>query len=355
MSRRVSFVALLFGAALLLPHVADAAQLTKKGQKTPIVGDIQKITRTEVTIKPKTKDAEVVPVNEIQRLQFSDEPALLNSARTQEDKGSLGVALESYTKMLADPKSSAPDLKADIEYLIARTTARQALADPSKRDDAIKRLDAHRKAHGDSFRYFEACDFLGQVQLAKGDFAAAKEAYDALEQAPWSDYKMAAKIGNARIQFRQGQFGPALEGFNAVVAMPGTSESEVSRKNEALLGKASCLQQQAQYDDAIKALDEVIEKVSPEDKRVQAEAYLRQGDCLQQKNKNKEALFAYLHVDVLYRQETAAHAEALYNLAKLWKVLGQAGRGEDAQQELQKEYPNSEWAKKAPAATTATE
>lgn len=356
MSRAVRIAVLLCGAMLAFPLHAPAAQLTKKGQKQPIVGEITKITKLDVTIKPKTKEAETVPVNEIVRLRFDDEPAGLNLARTHEEKGAHALAIDAYTKALTELKSTNPDLKADIEYLIARTVARQALTDPSKQEDAIKRLEAFRKAHGDSFRYFEATDFLARVQLEKKDYDGAKATFATMEQAPWSDYKMAALIGNARVQFRQGQFGPALEAFNQVIAMPGTSESETSRKHEAMLGKAICLQQQSQFAEAITVLDEVIDKVSPEDKRVQAEAYVRQGDCLQQTGKPKEALFAYLKVDVLYRQESAAHAEALYNLAKLWKVIGQTSRGEDANAELQKEYPNSEWAKKAPAATTtATE
>ncbi len=47
------------------PLPAAAAVLTRKGQKAGITGEITKISKTEVTIKPKTKDAETIPVNEI--------------------------------------------------------------------------------------------------------------------------------------------------------------------------------------------------------------------------------------------------------------------------------------------------
>lgn len=351
MSRTLAFVAAV-GLVCLVATSSPGGEIRKRGQKTAIFGEIQKVSKTEVVIKPKTKDAETVAANEIARIRFDNEPLGLDLARTHEEKGALNTAIEAYTKALGDPKASDANLKLDIEYMIVRSFARQALGSPSKRDEAIKKLDTFRKAHPDNFRYYEAIDFLAQVQMAKGDYDSAKTTFTEMENAPWSDYKMAAKIGNARVQFNQGQFGPALESFNAVVAMPGNSAAETSRKHEALLGKATCLQKQSQFEEAIKVLDEVIEKVSPEDKRVQAESYLRLGDCYQNTNKQKEAVFAYLHVDVLYGQETNAHAEALYHLSKLWATVGQAGRATLAAETLQRDYPDSDWAKKAPAAAT---
>lgn len=350
MPRKILVVAAatLIGALSFSPTFA--ASLLRKGQKTAISGEITKVSKTEVTIKPKTKDAETVPVNEIARLKFDDEPAKLLTGRGQEDKGQLSQALESYATALSEMKSTDPNLKAEIEYLMARTTARQALADPSKADEAVKKLEAFRKAHGDSFRFYESLDYLAQIYLAKGDFDNSKATFTQMEQAPWGDYKMAAKSGNARVLLKQGQFGPALEVFDQVIASPGTGPAETSRRQDAMLGKVACLQQQQQHAEAVKVLDEVILKVSPDDQRIQAEAYVRQGDSLQALNKPKEALLAYLHVDVLFPAESGLHAESLFHLSKLWTTISQPTRGSDAAAELQRAYPNSSWAKKLTAA-----
>ncbi len=353
MNRRLS--ALIAGCvALAFAAPADAANLFKRGQKAPLIGDITKVTRTEVSIKPKTKEEETVPVNEIVRIKWDDEPATLNLARSDEEGGRLQKAIDNYTRILADLKSTDPNLKADLEYLIHRTNARVALADPSKIDEAVKKLDDFRKAHPDFYRFYESLDFTAQLQLAKGDFDSAKTAFTQMEQAPWNDFKMAAKSGNARVLLKQGQFAPAQALFEEVVAMPGNAPAEVSRRHDALLGKATCLKEQQQQDEAVKVLEEVILNVSPEDTGLQAEAYLRQGDCLVLANKPKEALLAYLHVDVLFPKETGKHAEALYQLSKLWTVDGRPDRSEDAAARLLAEYPKSDWAKKLSGGSAGT-
>jgi tetratricopeptide (TPR) repeat protein len=97
-------------------------------------------------------------------------------------------------------------------------------------------------------------------------------------------------------------------------------------------------------------LTEVVDKADPDDSAMLAEAYVLQGNCLQAANKPKEAVLAYLHVDVLFPREAAAQAEALYNLAKLWKVVQYPDRALEAQAKLEGTHPNSEWTKKLAAA-----
>jgi hypothetical protein len=99
-------------------------------------------------------------------------------------------------------------------------------------------------------------------------------------------------------------------------------------------------------------LEEVIAKAPADDVKVNAEAFLRQGDCLREQGADKDALLAYLHVDVLFSSEKAMHAEALYRLATLWDKVGSKVRADEAREKLKSDYENSEWARqlKAPAA-----
>ena len=87
-------------------------------------------------------------------------------------------------------------------------------------------------------------------------------------------------------------------------------------------------------------------QASPEDTRVQAEAYLRQGDCLRAQGNAKEAILAYLHIPVLFSSEGDLHAESLHHLVTLWEEVGKPERAADARQELETRYPDTEWAKK---------
>ena len=170
---------------------------------------------------------------------------------------------------------------------------------------------------------------------------------------------MAAKVALARVALAENKIPEAQTAFEAVAGMTAKGPSEESRKLEAKLGLARCLQLQSKFDDAIKLLDEVIIQSSPEDSKVQAEAYVRQGDCYQSSSKTKDALLAYLHVDVLFSTEKSYHPEALYHLSRLWALVQQPDRANEAADKLTAEYPNSPWSQKlktpaaAPAATAA--
>ena len=67
--------------------------------------------------------------------------------------------------------------------------------------------------------------------------------------------------------------------------------------------------------------------------------------CHVASNKPKDALLAFLHVDVLYNTVPASHAEALAKLVPLWEAIGKPGRAREARQLLRERYPNSRWAR----------
>ena len=90
-------------------------------------------------------------------------------------------------------------------------------------------------------------------------------------------------------------------------------------------------------------LDEVLTKSAVDEMALQAEAYVRQGECFQAQGKPKEALLSFLHVDLLFESEPAQHAEALYNLTRLWRKENRADRADDAAERLNQKYPGSDW------------
>ena len=71
------------------------------------------------------------------------------------------------------------------------------------------------------------------------------------------------------------------------------------------------------------------------------------GTAQRQAGRVKEALLAFLHVDILYPGVPDAHAEALANLAELWDQVHKGERANRARQTLQEQYKDSPWAKKA--------
>ena len=354
MLRTTISCALIVGVWMAGMSRLDAADVVnRKSVKQAVQGEITEISRTEVTVKPRTGNDVQIPVNDIASIQWDKEPAGFNLARSDEKGGRLQKAFDSFKKLVDDDKVKDDRVQADLHYFLARSTARMALADPKQVATAIKALDAYIKKFDDSRHYFEAHDLLGQLHLSKKDFDKAQTAYQVLGKAPWSDYQLASKAALARVLIEKQDLPGAMAAFDEVINAKASTPAEEGRRYEAMLGKARCLTQQKQFEEAQKLLAEVIGKSSPDDASLQAEAYLRQGDCLAAMDKKKEALLAYLHVDVLFAAEKSLHPEALYHLSTLWTAVGQPGRASEAQSKLETDYPNSRWTQQLKASDAA--
>lgn len=314
-----------------------------------VAGEISDVSKESVTVSPRIGDPTTVPANDIDRIEWDGEPPSLGLARSKQNAGQYELALEDYQKAQSEAASDDETLRADIEYGIASTIGRMALADASRQEDAATRLASFKDAHPDHYRYYDALLLLGDVQLAQGNGNAAESTFNLVATSKWPDYQMAAKANIGRVQLARGDLDAAKATFDEVAGMNASTPAEQSRKFEAMLGQASVLQQQGQNAQAAQILGEVIKNCDPSDTRLQAEAYLRQGDAYAaQGQQTKEAVMAYLHVDVIpsLAREKDLHAEALYRLSQLWPALGQPARADIAAGKLQDDYPNSEWAQK---------
>lgn len=328
-------------------HAVDTVYL--KSQDKRVAGEISEVTKESVTVKPKIGEPTTVPSNDVERIEWDGEPPSLGLARSKQTAGQYELALEDFQKAQQEATSDNEYLRDDIEYGIASTIGRMALADAEKQSDAVTRLAAFKDSHPDHYRYFDALLLLGDVQLAADDGNAAEGVFTLVAASTLPDYQMAAKVNIGRVQLARDDVAAARLTFDEVAGMTASSPAEESRMFEAMLGQASCMQLQGENDEAVKILGDVIQKCAPSDTRLQAEAYLRQGDAYAaQGQQAKAAVMAYLHVDVIpsLAREKDLHAEALYRLSQLWPALGEPARAEVAAGKLQSDYPNSEWAKK---------
>ena len=114
--------------------------------------------------------------------------------------------------------------------------------------------------------------------------------------------------------------------------------------------KAECLQKQAKFDEATKVFANILEEASDDDKKTLAETCVRLGDCYQAAGRTKEAILAYLRVDLLFPKEKNQHAEALYHLSRLFAKDGKPDKAAEAQAKLQESYPRSPWTAKSSVA-----
>jgi tetratricopeptide (TPR) repeat protein len=160
---------------------------------------------------------------------------------------------------------------------------------------------------------------------------------------------MAGKIAKAAMHASEGRFDEALSAYDSVIAVASDDPAVQAKRREAFLGKAVVLEKQQQHEKAARLLETLIDELPPDSARLQAETYLRLGGILERQGKSKEAVLAYLHVDVLFAGEKPLHAESLYQLSRLWASLGYVDRAADASSRLKQDYPDSPWAKKISA------
>jgi tetratricopeptide (TPR) repeat protein len=307
------------------------------------------MSKTEITLKKPVGEPDVVQANDVAKIEWEGGGPDLKLGYSDENGGRLDAAVIKYSKAKTEAKSPSAYLSAEFDYVLARVNARIALADPEKQAAAVQQLIAVQKAHPEHFRYYESVSMLGRLQLEMGDFAAARTTFDQLAKSPWSDFKLASKIASGRILVAENKLDEAVKEFEAAAAAATDSPADQARKYEAMLGQARALVAQSKFEDALKILDLVTDKGPTEDSAVQAEGYVLQGNCLQALGRLKEAALAYLHVDILFPQETGYHAEALFNLTKTWKQVQLPERSAEAEAKLVQKYPDSPWRKKLAA------
>ncbi|QDT56922.1 hypothetical protein Pan44_49850 [Caulifigura coniformis] len=341
-----SLIATLVVVAVQSPLFAIDLVHRKSSDKT-VGGEVTKNTREGVTVTQQVgMKEEMVPAADIAYIEWDAEPGPVKLGRGSSTTGAYDEAIKQYQEAVKAVASSKEGLKVDVQFGLARAMARKAIRSGEELPDAVAAMKAFVNANRENFRYYESELLLGELSLASNDFASARQAYQSAAESSSGEFQRAGKIGVARATLGRGDVAAAKALFGEVAALPTGSPAEESSRLEAILGQALCLLQEKDHAGARKLVDKVIEEAKPQDAAIQAEAYLRQGDLLASDGANpKAAILAYLHVDVIpeFAVQRDMHAEALFQLARLWPAVGEADRGADAANRLKSQYPDSAW------------
>lgn len=337
-------------AAVVFANSAEVQAVdivTRLSDGTALRGKITRMDSTSVELERTNGQKVTVSVDDIKSVTFEGEPSSIAQARSNERSGAFTAALEKLDNAKSSLSSSNRNAKVNLDFLIARVKAKEALLDATKLDAGISELTAFRTANKGSFRYLEATLLQAALHAAKKQTDDGKTLLGEVQNSAVPGFKLQAGVDLGRLLLASGDSSGALAAFDSVIAQcegkPQLSRALYSGK----LGRASCLKAQNDISLAVSTLDEVIAKASDSDTATLAEAWLRKGDCLRLKNQPKAALMAYLHVDVLYPGEGTQHAEALARLSELWGPNGHEDRALEASARLADQYPNSSWARQA--------
>jgi tetratricopeptide (TPR) repeat protein len=319
---------------------------TIKTNKGSSLGTIAAMDSTKVEFRQSSVSSLVkqIPVNQIETILYEGEPADLKLARNHVLARRYAEALVALKRIEKTPDREA--VRQDIEFYKALCSAKLAMSGSMKIADAGRLMKAFADANPNSYHYFEASQVVGDLLVAVGSYAPAAEYYRRLDAAPWPDYRMRAGVAIGHALLAQKKTEQALAAFDKVLATEAEGNAAAAQRMAASLGKAAALVALKKPDEAIKVVEEVLEKADPEDAPLMARAYDILGTAQRQAGRTKEALLAFLHVDVLYAAVPDAHAEALANLVDLWQQVHKTERANRAEKTLMERYPESPWAKK---------
>src|SRR3954447_2414344 len=338
-------IALFLSCAAIVFFATSAAAADRirlvRGSDT---GEVSEMSPSEIAINKGKPGSRTIAVNQIRSIQFEGEPTELSQARVSAGNGAFAKAAQLLQKV--DASGVQRDfIKQDIEYYKAYIAARLALAGDGQITDARRQLNAFVRSYPNNYHYLDASEMMGDLLMAAGRFDSAEKQYAALAQVPWPDYKMRAAVALGRSLQAQNKHPEAIKQFDAALALPDEGADAQNQKLAATLGRAVSFAETGKPEEAIGIIQKVIQDADPQQKELHARAYNALGVCCEKANKTKDALFAFLHVDVLYNTVPEAHAEALSHLVSLWKAVGHDERSREARETLQQKYAGSRWAK----------
>jgi hypothetical protein len=339
--------------ALWLAAAAAAwgADTVKTFEKT-VAGRIKGMSGLAVTVEPITGGLDQeIPVNEIDVIFYEDEPTLLKTGRTGIDAGRYNDALDALERINAQDITRREILQ-DLQYYKALCKAKMALNGEGDIMAAGKAMADWVKANDGNYHYLAGCEVVGDLLVAAGKYDVAEPYYGQLAKVRWPDYQMRAgvKLGEAQLAAartadkedeKQKSLAQALKSFDAVLGMQAGGALAEAEKLAATLGKARCLAEGGKADEAVALATKVIAQGNPEDHELHSGAYTALGIAHRKAGNTKDALLAFLHVDVLYHTSPRDHIEALRNLVDLWNEVQKPERAAEAAAILRERYNRS--------------
>lgn len=318
-----------------LAHAEDDQVFLRRGGV--VRGTVTETSPVKVTLQVGNESQDV-SVSDIRLVSFGDEPVELREARSRAVGGKFAQAQQDLQRVATE--SLAKELiKQDFDFYSAWVSARIALTTGGDQAAASQAMLEFVRSAPTSHHFFTAAETLGDLAVAQGDFGSAVRYYGSISsRAPWPEYKMRAQLLEARALLEQGQVDQSQAKYEEVISMPAESPEAKRQKLFAAVGRARCVAETTSQDEGIAAIQKIIQSNESTDTELFGRAYNALGDCYRVAGKPKEALMAYLHVDVLFYADPQIHAESLRWIAQLWEQIGKTDRAAAARNLLESRY-----------------
>lgn len=261
-----------------------------------------------------------------------EEKKLESAAKEEERKKALADLIKGYQDLV--PKLAGDRSKfaqRQCQFKAAQLRARLADEDPSQLPGAIDALLAFKKDHPDSWQITACTRLLGRLLTDKGDIDAAQKVYQDLAATPGlareSKQECDLLISQALIAGKK-----YAEAQQRLVQLQRAVAPDDPTATRVQLYLAECIAGAGDLTRAVPQIEGIIAKTPDPD--LKAAAYNALGDSYRMNGRAKDALWAYLWVDVLYHQDRQEHIRAMIQLAKLFDELGDGARAKQYRDKL---------------------
>jgi hypothetical protein len=257
---------------------------------------------------------QLVPIGEVVDVQYDMPPALkLDYPRAvAAESRSPAEAIPLFEAILRQPTvQNNAAIKRHVEFRIAMLIAARADEGRDQLNKAVEALRKFKADNADTWQLLPLTRTLVRLDLDRDppDYDAARKAYEDLAAAPSSPAVLKADCTLAAIDLLS-LAGKADEAKQRAAGLPLTDPR--SRVYQIGHGPPPA--------EAVKHLDELIDRTS--DRALKATAYNMLGDVYRRDAKTrKEAVYAYLWVDLIYNDDPAEVAKADARLATLFGEL----------------------------------
>jgi hypothetical protein len=257
--------------------------------------------------------ARMIPIADVIDVQY-DVPGVIKldyPRAVAAESRSAAEAVGLYEALLrVSAVQSNPAVKRHIEYRIAALTASRADENPEQRKKAIEALTKFRTDHHDAWQLLPLTRTLARLYLDREppDFEAARKTYEDLAAATGAPPEIKEECA-----------------FQSIDLLLAAGNTEAAKKKAAALPASDPRTEVYRVGceggpDAARKLEAMIDKTS--DRGLKAAAYNMLGDVYRRDPKTKkDAIYAYLWVDVIYNDDPGAVSKADGRLAVLFAEL----------------------------------
>ena len=249
---------------------------------------------------------------------------------TAKDAKARNKAYDDLKKTYDEILPTIPDkrAKAHVEFTLGYLMALRAMEENSDPKNAIARLSAYVTANPKSWQVVRSLRMIAKLQRSIRDYPGEKATFTRLADLDVADdVKQDAMLQVAMADVTLGQFVAAEPKLAALLkSMP--KDSPVYTRTQLAL--AECLLNTSKVDEGMAIFKKTVKE--SKDKTACAMAHNALGVALfnaPNGDKFKEARWEFLFVDVVYNQDKAEHAKALYYLSHTFEKLGDAAKAEE--------------------------